>query len=56
MPRMSPSIMRVPAPAERSEPSTNGIASGTAKAMARVRAMRDQNANRYSRVSSALLR
>src|SRR5438309_5574185 len=31
-------------------------ASSTEKAMASVRAMRDQNANRYSRVSSALLR
>ena len=54
MPNTSPSIMRAPAPAERSEPSTNGIASNTANTIATVRAMRDQKANTYSRASSAL--
>ena len=56
MPSSSPISMRVPAPAERSEPSTNGIASSTVKATATVRAMRDQKANTYSRSSSELAR
>src|SRR5207248_2001176 len=40
IPRPSPSIMRAPAPAERSGPSTNGIASSTEKALATVSASR----------------
>ncbi len=54
MPSSSPSRVRVPAPAERNEPSTNGMASSTENAMATVRAMRDQNAKTYSRASSEL--
>jgi len=51
---MPPIIVRVPAPALRSDPNTKGIARSTANAIATVRAMRDQNANTYSRESSSL--
>ena len=44
--------MRVPVPAERSEPSTNGTANSARIRSPRARAMRDQKANTYSRVSS----
>ena len=47
-------MVRVPAPAERIEPSTNGNASNTANAIATVRAIFDQNANRYCRASNEL--
>ena len=47
-------LARTTAPAERKEPSTNGIASRTEKRIATVRAMRDENANRYSRALSEL--
>ena len=52
-PSTMPTIARAPAPADLSEPSTNGTASSTENPMASVRAMRDQNAKTYGRASSA---
>ncbi len=54
MPTTIPSSIRAPAPADRSEPRTKGNANSTANAIATVRAIRDQNANTYSRASSEL--
>jgi hypothetical protein len=53
IPNIKPIAVRAPAPADRNDPSTNGIGSSTANAIATVRAMRDQNANTYGRASSA---
>ena len=56
IPSSNPIIVRVPAPEERSDPSTKGIASNTEKPIATVRAIRDQKANRYWLGSSELVR
>src|SRR5690348_1179863 len=45
IPSRKPISVRVPAPEERSEPSTNGIVSNTENTIATVRAIRDQKAN-----------
>ena len=49
--------MRVPVPAERSGPERRrGSPAAREKAIATVRAMRDQKANTYSRSASELAR
>ena len=55
-PSSNPMAMRAPLPADRNEPSTKGTGSSTAKMIATVRAIRDQNAKMNGRESSAFAR